>query len=379
MLAERANYGPEHDALRYSVQRFFESEIAPNYADWEKRGYVDRDVWRKAGSLGLLCSTVPEEYGGPGGDFLTASVIIEEQMRQGYSAPGFYTHSDIIAPYILEFGSEALKRRWLPRMASGEAIAAIAMTEPGAGSDLKAIRTHARRDGCDFIINGAKTFITNGYLADLVVVAAKTAPEKGAHGISLIVVETKTPGFRCGQILEKMGQKAQDTVELFFDEVRVPASNLIGDENQGFSYLMRQLAQERLAVAVSAIGWAKGVLADTVRYTRDRQVFGSPLMTFQNTQFKLAECRAEIMVGEAYVDRCITRHMEGRLTDAEAAAAKMWLSEMQARVIDTCLQFFGGYGYMSEYPVARAYTDARAQRIYGGANEIMRMIIARSL
>lgn len=379
MLTERPNHQPEHEILRAAVQRFFEKEVAPYYTEWEKQGFVDREIWHKAGAMGLLCSTIPEEYGGSGGDFATSTVIVEEQMRQGYAAPGFYTHSDVVAPYLLDFASDELKRQWLPKMASGDAIAAIAMTEPGTGSDLKSIRTRAQRDGDDIVINGQKTFITNAFLADMIVVVAKTAPDKGAHGISLIVVDTNTPGFKCGRVLEKLGQKALDTGEIFFDNVRVPATNIIGEENKGFEYLMAQLAQERLVVAVSALGSAKGVIADTIRYTRERHAFGKAVMDFQNTQFKLADCQAEIMVGEAYVDRCIGDLVGGHLTDARAAAAKMWLSEMQGRVVDTCLQFFGGYGYMSEYPVSRAFVDARVQRIYGGANEIMRMIIARSL
>lgn len=379
MLGDRANHEPEHEALRESVRRFCESEIAPHYARWEKQGVVDRDVWLKAGAMGFLCSRVPEEYGGPGGDFVMASVILEEQMRQGFSAPGFYVHSDVASPYVLDFGSEELKRRWLPAMASGEAIVSIGMTEPGTGSDLQAIQTRARRDGDEFVINGAKTFITNGHLADVVVLVAKTAPDLCAHGLSLILVETDRPGFRRGRNLEKIGQKAQDTAELFLEDVRVPVSNLIGEENRGFAYMMKQLAQERMAVAVNALGCAKGVLAETVRYTKDRKVFGSPIWKFQNTQFKLAECQTEIMAGEAFVDRCITELIEGKLSDTKAAAAKMWLTEMQGRVADTCLQLFGGYGYMSEFPVARAYVDARVQRIYGGTNEIMKIIIARHL
>lgn len=379
MLADRPNYQAEHDQLRDSVQKFIEGEVAPQYARWEADGLVDRKVWRKAGAFGLLCSTIPEIYGGPGGDALTASVILEEQMRLGYSAPGFYTHSDVIAPYLLEFASEALKLEWLPEMASGEVIAAIAMTEPGTGSDLRAIRTTALRVGDDLVINGQKTFITNGHLADMIVVIAKTNPEAGAKGVSLIVVDVNTPGFSKGPLLSKLGQKAQDTVELFFDDVRVPVTNIIGAENAGFGYLMHQLARERLWVAVSALGGARGVLADAITYVRDRKVFGKTVLDFQNTQFKLAECKADIAVGEAFVDRCLTQLMDGTLSDTSAAIAKMWLTEMQGRVVDTCLQFYGGYGYMSETPVARAFADARAQRIYGGTNEIMRMLIARSL
>lgn len=379
MATDRQIYDTHHEQLRDTTRRFFETEVAPHYPDWEEAGHVDREVWRKAGSMGLLCSMIPEAYGGPGGDPLTASAMLEEQMRLGFPAPGFYTHSDIVAPYILDFADEALKQSWLPRMASGDVIAAIAMTEPDTGSDLKAIRTTARRDGNHFVISGQKTFITNGHLADMVVVAAKTSAEPGSRNISLFIVDAATPGFRKGRILSKLGQKAQDTAELFFDEVRVPASNMIGRMDEGFGYLMQQLARERLWVAVSALGAAKGVLADAVEYTRGRKVFDGTVFDFQNTQFRLADCKTEISVGEAFVDRCLAALMAGELTATTAAMAKLWLTEMQARVVDTCLQFYGGNGYMTEYPVARAYADARAQRIYGGTNEIMRMLIARSL
>ncbi len=365
--------------FRESVQAFLEREIKPHYSAWEERGWVDREAWLAAGRAGFLCMTVPEAYGGAGADFLYSAILIEEQWRAGCPAPGYYTHSDIVAPYIANYAGEPLKQRWLPPMASGEVIAAIAMTEPEAGSDLKALRTTAVKDGEDYLINGGKTFISNGWLADMVVVAAKTDPASGAKGISLFVVETGRPGFHKGRRLEKLGQKAQDTAELFFENVRVPAGNMIGEPNRGFAYLMNQLAQERLAVAIAALGGAKGAYSGTLDYVRSRNAFGRPVAEFQNTQFQLATCKTEIAVGEAFVDRCLELLVQGELPADSAAMAKLWLTDMQARVVDTCLQLHGGYGYMLEYPVARAYADARAQRIYAGTNEIMKLLIARNL
>jgi alkylation response protein AidB-like acyl-CoA dehydrogenase len=370
----------EHHALfRASVKRFIEREIAPHHARWEKEGMVSRELWKKAGEAGFLLTDLPTAYGGGGADFLTSVILIEEMTRGVYTGPGFRVHSDICARYILHYGSEEQKKHWLPKMARGEIIAAIAMTEPGTGSDLQAVRTSAIRDGSDYVINGQKTFITNGQLADLVIVVCKTDASRGSKGISLIVVERERTGFTRGRNLEKLGMHAQDTSELFFLDVRVPAKNLLGDEGRGFAQLMQELPRERLVVAVTAVAMMEAALEWTLAYTRERKVFGRPIAEFQNSRFKLAEVKTEITVARVFLNDCIHKYMSGSLDVTTAAMAKYWLTELEGRVLDTCLQFFGGYGYMWEFPIARAYADARVHRIFAGANEIMKELIARSL
>lgn len=372
-------YTHEHVQFRESVRRFVEKEIAPHHARWEKEGVIDRETWRKAGETGLLLTNIPAEYGGGDADFLTSVIMIEEMMRHVFSGPGFRLHSDIVAPYILHLGTEEQKQRLLPAMARGDIVTAIAMTEPGAGSDLQSIRTFARREGDEFVISGQKTFITNGQLADVVIVACKTDPTAGAKGVSLILVETERPGFSRGRNLEKIGMKAQDTSELFFDEVRVPVTNLLGREGNGFGHLMSELPQERLLVGITAVAVMESALRWTLDYTRDRKAFGRTVADFQNTRFKLAEVKTEITVARTFLDDCIMKHMRHELDIPTAAMCKWWLSDLECRIVDTCLQLFGGYGYMREYPIARAFEDARVHRIYAGANEVMKEIVARSL
>src|SRR5512134_1699548 len=372
-------YTDEHYAFRDTVRRFVEREVVPHHREWEKQGRVPRELWRKAGELGFLCPALPAEYGGGGGDFLLSTIVTEELCWAGATGPLFYLHSDIVAPYLIHYGSEDQKRKWLPRMATGETISGICMTEPGTGSDVAAIRTRARRDGDELVVSGQKIFISNGQIADLFIVAAKTDPDAGAKGVSLVLVEADRPGFARGRNLQKIGMHAQDTSELFFDEVRVPASNLLGAEGKGFGYLMQQLPQERLLVAIGAVAAAESAIRWTLDYVRDRKAFGAPLAEKQHVRFSLTEAHTEVTVGRTFLDHCIALHLEGRLDTATASMAKYWLSDMQNRVIDACLQLHGGYGYMWEYPIARAWADARVQRIYGGANEIMKEIIARKL
>jgi long-chain-acyl-CoA dehydrogenase len=369
----------EHELFRKTVTAFIDREIAPNYENWEKAGQATRDVWRKAGEAGLLMTDIPEEYGGAGADFLYSAVMIEEMAKRVFSAPGFRLHSDIVAPYILNYGSDEQKRTWLPRMAKGEVITAIAMTEPGTGSDLQAVRTTAVRKGNELVVNGQKTFITNGGLADLVIVVAKTDASAGAKGVSLVLVETDRPGFKRGRNLKKIGQNAQDTAELFFEDVHVPPSNILGEEGRGFVCLMSQLPRERLLVAIGAVALMEAALGWTVEYTRDRKAFGKSIAEFQNTRFKLAEVKTEVTIARVFLDHCLAAFMAGELDATKAAMAKWWLTELEQRVLDTCLQFFGGYGYMLEYPIARAYADARVHRIYAGTTEIMKELVARSL
>lgn len=378
-MIPRTLFKEEHEIFRRSVRRFVEAEIAPHHAEWERQGMVSRDAWRKAGEAGLLCTAVPEEYGGMGGDFLHSVIVLEELSRVGATGPGFNLHSDIIAPYILRYGTEAQKRRWLPAMAKGEAIAAIGMTEPSGGSDLQSIRTTAMRDGDEFLINGQKVFISNGQLCDILVLAAKTNPAEGARGVSLILVEADRPGFTKGRNLEKVGFKAQDTSELFFADVRVPASNLLGQEGKGFAQLMSELPQERLVQAVRAVAVCEAALDWTVDYVSERQTFGKPLAQHQNTQFKLAELKAQVTVSRAFIDRCIELHLADQFDAVDAAIAKMTTTELECRVLDDCVQLFGGYGYMWEYPIARAWADARHSRISGGTVEMMKYIIGRDL
>ena len=375
----RSVFTSDHEIFRTQVRRFFEREVVPFHRDWERAEIVPREVWLKAGAEGLLCPMMAEEYGGAGADFGYAAIIIEEIARTNASGIGFPLHSDIVVPYIEEFALPHRKREWLPRMAKGEIITAIAMTEPGMGSDLKAMKTHARRDGTDWIINGSKTFISNGQNCGLVIVACKTDPGAGRKGISLICVEEGTPGFTKGRNLEKIGLHAADTSELFFDDVRVPADNLLGEENAGFSYLIRNLPQERLVIAVRAAASMEAMLQKTIEYAKDRKAFGQTVFDFQHNRFKLAELRANATMFRVFVDHCLALHMNGGLTIEMAAMAKLTGTEMQNRLLDDCLQMHGGNGYMADYEIGRAWADARVGRIYGGSSEIMKEIIARTL
>ena len=377
---QRSLYESEHDAFRDAVRTLCEKHIAPHHADWEKAGIVPRELWLEAGRQGLLGTDVPEEFGGGGvKDFRYNCVVAEEVTRVGGSGVGFTLHNDVVAPYLLKLGTEEQKQRWLPGFCSGEIITAIAMTEPGTGSDLQGIKTSAKKDGDDWIVNGSKTFITNGINADLVIVVAQTDPSAGARGFSLLVVERGMPGFERGRNLEKVGMKAQDTAELFFDNVRVPGTNLLGSEGMGFLHLMDCLPQERLSIAVVAVAAARKVLDLTVDYCKERNAFGKPIGSFQNSRFVLAELETEVSIAEQYIDRAISEHNAGRFDVKDAAMAKWWTTELQTKVVDRCVQLHGGYGYMLEYPVAKAYLDCRVQTIYGGTTEIMKEIIGRSL
>jgi acyl-CoA dehydrogenase len=378
-MLQRTLFTPEHDLFRDQVRRFLEREVVPHHARWEAEGIVPRGVWRAAGAAGLLCPAIPEAYGGGGGSRLHSAVLIEEVARAGASGIGFGLHSDIVAPYILAYGSEEQKRRWLPPMARGEVIGAIAMTEPGAGSDLQAVRTTALRDGDELVINGQKTFITNGQNADLVIVVAKTDPSAGAKGTSLVLVESDRAGFKRGRNLEKIGMKAQDTSELFFDGVRVPAANILGGEGKGFILLMQELAWERMQIAIAAAAGAEAALQWTLDYTKERKAFGQRVIDFQHNRFRLAEWKTQVQVMRVFVDRLLEELLRGQLDAATAAMAKYWTTDLHCRLLDDCLQMFGGFGYMWEYPIARAYADARVSRIYGGTNEIMKEIIGRTL
>ncbi|GAC1327204.1 MAG: acyl-CoA dehydrogenase family protein [Candidatus Dormibacteria bacterium] len=372
-------FSEEHEAFRKAVRDFIAGEISPHYAGWEKEGMVPRSAWLKAGEFGLLCPTIPEEYGGPGGDFLHSTVVIEEMARAGAMAPTFYLQSDIVAPYLLHHGTEDQKARWLPGMVSGEVVSAVGLSEPSGGSDLQALRTVAIRDGNDYVVNGQKVFITNGHSADLIVLACKTDPSARSKGVSLLLVETDRAGFTRGRRLEKIGCKAQDTSELFFADVRVPVANLLGQEGKGFYILMSELAQERLIQAIRAVASAEVALEWTITYTSEREMFGRRLADFQNTQFVLAQLHSEVVTQRAFVDRCIELHLEGQLDAVDAAIAKMVSTQLQGKVMDECLQLFGGWGYMVEYPIARAYVDARMTRIGGGAIEVMKQIVGRHL
>ena len=378
-MIPRTLFSSEHEQFRDSVRRFIAEEITPHHERWEEQGMVDRELWPKAGAAGLLCPNLPEAYGGCGADYLFNVVITEELGRAGATGPGFAVHSDMVATYIATFGTEQQKQTWLPKMAAGEVIGAIGLTEPSAGSDLKAIRTRAVRDGDDYVINGQKVYISNGQLCDLIVLACKTDPEAGAKGMSFILVETDRAGFKRGRNLKKLGLKAQDTSELFFEDVRVPVSNLLGTEGGAFAMAMSKLAEERLTIAVSAMSVAEAAIGWTVDYTKSRRAFGQAIAEFQNTRFKLAELHAETLAKRVFVDRCIELHLQKKLSSVDAAAAKMLAGELQVKVVDECLQFFGGYGYMLEYPIARAYIDSRIRRIAGGSSEIMREIISREL
>jgi len=378
---DRTLFNDEHKTFRTAFKQFLVREVVPHQARWRDEGQVDREIWRKAGAQGFLCPWLDEKYGGAGADFLYSVIIMEELARAYESGFAMILHSDIIVPYLYSFGNEEQKQRWLPGCASGEIVTALAMTEPGTGSDLAALATTAVKQGDEYVINGAKTFISNGQLCDLIVVAAKTDPDpKNAHkGISLFVVEADRKGFTKGKRLHKMGMDSQDTSELFFEDCRIPAGNLLGAEGGGFMMLMQKLQQERLCVAIGAVTAAEQVLEDTIKYTKERTAFGKPISKFQNTQFKLVECLAKCEVGRAFIDKVVSEHVAGKYLVKECSIAKFWTTDMAQEVIDTCLQFFGGYGYMLEYPVTRAFMDARVQRIYAGTNEIMKVIVAKQI
>ncbi len=377
---ERNIFGDEHRAFREMVRDFVAHEVSPHHGQWERDGVVSRDVWLAGGKVGLLGIDVPEEYGGGATtDFRFNAIVAEELARAGASGVGFPLHNDILAPYLLRLCTPEQRRRWLPGFCSGEIVTAIAMTEPGTGSDLQGIRTSAARDGEDWVLNGAKTFISNGVLSDLVIVVARTDPDAGSRGFSLLAVERDMPGFERGRNLDKIGMHAQDTAELSFTDVRVPAENVLGEPGQGFVYLMQNLPQERMSIAVSAVAGTEAAIDTTLQYCRDRKAFGKPIGTFQNTRFTLAEVATEAAVTREFVDRCITELNAGTLSTRDAAMAKWWSTEMLKRTVDRCLQLHGGYGYMTEYPIAKAYLDARVQTIYGGTTEIMKEIIGRSL
>lgn len=377
---KRNLFNEEHEMFRHAVRRFVEKEIAPFHAQWEEEGMVSREAWLKAGAQGFLGLDVPEHYGGGGvQDFRYNAIINEELIRVGASGAAFGLHNDVIVPYLIAYSNDEQKARWLPKVCSGEMITAVAMTEPDTGSDLASVRTTAIRDGDDYIVNGQKTFISNGLLADLVVVVAKTNPEQKHSGISLLVVEEGMAGFRRGRKLEKIGMHAQDTAELFFDNVHVPATNLLGEEGRGFTYLMQQLAQERLSIAVIAAAACEVALDHTIAYCKERTAFGRPIGQFQNSRFKLAEMKTEAQIARVFVDRCIEELNAGQLTAEDAAMAKWWTTELQQKIISQCLQLHGGYGYMLEYPIAKMFVDSRVQTIYGGTNEIMKEIIGRAM
>ena len=378
-MIPRNLYDSDHEMFRDSLRKFIEAEAMPHHEQWEKDGMVSVEIWLKAGEQGFLCPMIPEEYGGVGTDFLYNCIVNEEIGRSGCTGLGWTLHNDITVPYIVRYGSEEQKQKYLPRCITGELITAIAMTEPGAGSDLQGTNTTAVLDGDHYILNGSKTFITNGQKAGLVIVVAKTNTSAGSKGISLFLVEADLPGFSKGKNLTKLGLKAQDTSELFFQDVKVPRENLLGEEGRGFIYLMQDLPQERLSIAVGAVANAKAILEATIAYTKERKAFGTTVASFQNTQFKLAELSAEIDCAEVYTDRCTELLLEDKLDTVTASKAKLLTTDLQCKVADECLQLFGGWGYMWEYPVCRAFADSRIQRIYGGTNEIMKLIISREL
>ncbi len=381
-MIARTLFSPEHEQFRDAFRRFLDKHAAPHHAHWEAQGHVARELWTQAGRDGFLCMTLPESLGGAGADLLYSVVQMEEVARAGFTGIGFGLHSEIVAPYIAHYGTPAQQARYLPRLASGEMVGAIAMTEPAAGSDLQGIRTTATRQGEGYVINGSKIFITNGWHADLVIVVAKTDPARGAKGVSLFLVERGMPGFTRGQPLHKLGMKAQDTAELFFQDVQVGAGQLLGgpaQEHRGFAMLMEQLPWERLQIAITAVAAAEAALQWTVDHVQQRQAFGQAIAQFQNTRFKLAELQTQVQVARVFVDRCTELMQARQLDTATASMAKYWTTDLQCQVMDECVQLFGGYGYMWEYPITRAYADARVQRIYGGTNEIMKEVISRSM
>ena len=379
-MHDRAIYNSDHELFRASARRFFREELEPNIDQWEKDGLLPKEFWLKAGENGFHCCGVPDEYGGPGADFLYNMVLSEEVgFAIGGASVGFSVSSDIVSYYLLHGGSEDQKRHWLPKMVSGEAIAAIGMTEPGCGSDLKAMRTTAVQEGDEYVINGQKTFITNGQNCDFVLLACSTDPSAGAKGISLIIVETERAGFNRGRNLEKIGQKAADTSEMFFSDVRVPVKNLLGKAGSGFGVLMNELPRERITIACRALAEAQRAYELTVDYVKQRNAFGKQIYEFQNTQFKLAEMKTDLAVGWSYIDQCLAKIIDGKLTPEEGAMAKLWTTETGNRIVDTCLQLFGGYGYMNEYPISRLFVDSRVRRIYGGTSEVMKVVIGRTI
>ena len=378
-MIPRTLFNSDHETFRDTVRKFLEAEAVPNNEEWEKQGVVPREIWLKAGEQGFLCPMVKEQYGGIEADFLYSVVINEEISRLGLTGIGWGLHTEIVAPYIQNNGSEFLKEKYLPKMVTGECIGAIAMTEPGAGSDLQGVKTTAVKQGDHYVLNGSKTFITNGQNADIVIVVAKTDPSKGAKGISLFVVDCDSEGFEKGTNLKKVGMKAQDTSELFFQDVKVPAENLLGEEGMGFIYLMKELPQERLGISIGGLAMAESALEQTIQYVKERKAFGKAIADFQNTQFKIAEMHTKLEVARSYVDRCLELHLKKELDIPTAAAGKYYITDLQCEVIDECLQLHGGYGYMWEYPIARMFADSRVQRIYGGTNEIMKTIIAKAV
>ncbi|KAM8721875.1 long-chain specific acyl-CoA dehydrogenase, mitochondrial [Acanthopagrus schlegelii] len=380
-IGTRRIFNEDHDLFRQNVRRFFQEEVVPYHKEWEKAGQVSRELWEKAGEQGLLGLLIPEKHGGVGGDMFCSAIMAEEQMYCNCSGPGFTLHSDIVMPYISNYGSKEQIERFLPEMSAGKCISAIAMTEPGAGSDLQGVRTNAKRDGSDWILNGNKVFITNGWMADLVVVVAVTNREAKsmAHGISLFLVENGTKGFQKGRKLEKIGLKAQDTAELFFEDVRLPGDAILGEPNKGFYYLMNELPQERLVIALMGLASCEFMFEETRNYVLQRKAFGKTISNLQTVQHKLAEMKTEICVGRAFVDNCLQLHAEKRLDPATASMAKYWATDLQGRVATQCLQLHGGWGYMWEYPIAKSFVDSRVQSIYGGTNEIMKELIARSI
>lgn len=380
VLIERKIYASEeHKMMQKMIQDFITKEIQPQTEQWEKNGMVNREIWERAGELGLLCLDMPEHYGGGGLDFSYNALFIEEMAKKGISGPGFMLHSDILAPYILNHGTEVQKQKYLPVMSAGKIITAIGMTEANCGSDLKAIRTIAEDKGDHYLVSGQKTFITNGYMCDMALVAVKTNRNTDKEGVSLLVMDSASEGFKKGVPHKKIGLKAQDTCDLFFDNVQVPKENLLGEEGRGFKILMTELARERLVVAIGAVAGAEGAITDTIEYTSSRFAFNLPIAGFQNTQFKLAECAAQVQIHQAFIDRCISLLTEHKLTTESASIAKYSATEMHCKVVDECLQLFGGYGYMWDYPIARMYADSRVERIFAGTNEIMKLVIARGL
>ncbi|NHN38997.1 acyl-CoA dehydrogenase [Pseudomaricurvus alcaniphilus] len=378
-MITRTLFNDDHEMFRDAVRKFAQQEIIPHLEMWDDRGSIDRDLWRKAGEYGFLCPTLPVEYGGTGVDRTFSMILLEELSPLNGIGISFAMHSDIVACYINRYGNENTKQKYLPKMASGELIGALAMSEPGAGSDVKAIRTTAVRDGDHYILNGSKTFISNGYESGVVVVVAKTDPQAGAKGVSLLVVDETMAGFEKGKKLKKVGLKSQDTAELFFTDVRVPVENLLGEENRGFFYSMEELSWERTQIAVAAVACAKDSIQRTIEYVKERVVFEQPVANFQNTRFKLAELQTEAQIAEIFVDRCMELELKGQLDNTTASMMKYWTTDLQCKVADECVQLHGGYGFMQEYPIARAWVDARAQRIYGGTNEIMKELIARDI
>jgi acyl-CoA dehydrogenase len=378
-LARTAYQTEEHEMIRQTCKQFIEKEITPYHAQWEEEGQVSREVWLKAGETGLLCMDVPAEYGGMGLDFSFCALITEEISKYGYTGPGFFLHSDIVAPYIVDYGTEAQKQKWLPPMCTGEVITCIGMTEPGCGSDLQALRTTAEDMGDHYVVTGQKTFITNGYMSDLAVIAARTIVDGQNAGISLFLIEADRAGFTKGKPFKKVGMKAQDTCELFFDNVVITKENLLGEVGKGFVYMMQKLGRERLSVALMSVGGAEGAIEQTIEYTLARQAFKQPIAGFQNSQFKLAEAATKLQIHQTFVDRCVELYVNGQLTAETASMAKYSCTDMHQEVVDECMQLHGGYGYMWEYFIARAYADNRVARIYAGTNEIMKLLIARGL